>query len=299
MCVKIMSEVFDLVDMIPLKKWVLMAFADAANDDGVTWIAIQSQKGKRDIMKKTSMSLRAIQKYVRELEREGHLERQETIGKGCLWIVRAVPAGLAGIWASSSVSTPAPRAGVTPANQVSTPAPRAGEPLLNPHLEKESARNIKFEGEKCPIANRALPAGLTLEQWEAFLDMRFALGKAVKPYVAHLLLQKLDALAGKWVAGDLVNRSTVHGWPDIYEPEEGRVTGVRRVVSGKIADPVGGWSDDDRAEHRRIADIWDMGEKLAALREFHDRMDRRNTPTTIGRLAGELNLGPPMPRKSK
>lgn len=282
---KISSLVYDL-DMRPHgKKFVLVAFADQANDDGIAWIAVESRKGKRDMLKKTSMSLRTLQGHIQDLEKDGHLERVEKPGLGCMWIIRPTPAGFAGVW------------GATPAEKDGTPADFAGIPYI-PQKEEIGSR-LGPPVDKCPVCGVILPPGLSIEQWEAFLDMRFALGKPVKMYAAGLLLGKLREMATQWVAGDIVDRSTVNAWPDLYPPQDGRVTGIRRVVSGIVAEPVGGLSEEDKAELARIAAIDDVGAKLEARKHFFDRADRRNTPTTIGKLVGELNLGPPAARPKK
>jgi hypothetical protein len=280
MCIELLSQVFRM-DMRPHgKKWVFACFADAANPDGMTWIAVQSERGKLDLMQKTCMGERAVQGHIKALEEEGHLERFETPGKGCLWIVRITPAKSAGLLV------------LTPAENSETPAENAGEPFLTVK-GKEKADRVGPPVDKCPLSHQVLPPGLSLQQWEAFLDMRFALGKAVKPYVAAILIRKLTGIAKRWVAGDVVDRSTVNGWPDLYEPEEGRVTGVRRVTpSGHIADPVGGFTDEDKAELARIAALreTDPHASQVAAKDYFARKDARNSPASIGQLVGELPL---------
>lgn len=279
MSIELLSQVFRLEMRPHGKKWVLACFADAANPDGVTWIALESERGRQDMITKTCMSLRAIRAHVAELEAEGYLERIEKPGKGCLWIVRPCPANSAGLFDGS------------PADFSNRPANSAGEPLLTV-IEERKAERLGPPVDKCPITSIVLPPGLSLEQWEAFLDMRFALGKAMKPYVAGILLKKLTDIGKRWVAGDVVDRSTVNGWPDLYEPEEGKVTGVRRVAGGCIAEPVGGLSEEDRLELARIDAL--MGDDpvaaRAARKHYFERQDARNTPTQIGRLVGELPL---------
>lgn len=262
------------------RKMVLLAFADAANDDGLTWIALESERGKLDMRQKCSMSIRALRDHVAALEADGYIERHETIGKGCIWRVHATPANSAGVQ------------GATPANSAGPPANSAGEPLSN-HQEKEKTERISPVVDKCPLIGRPLPAGVRLDQWEAFLDMRASIAKPVRPYVATKVLGKLDDV-GKagWHAGDVLDRSTVNAWADVYEPEDGRVTGVRRVVAGQVAEPVG-MSDDDRRELQRIAAIDDVGAMLAERREFMAKVERRNAPTAIGALIGQLPLRPP------
>jgi hypothetical protein len=265
---------------------VMLAFADAASPEGITWIAVQSRRGAKDLLKKTRLKLRGLQGVIKRLEAGGYLERIETRGKGCLWIVRPTPAGLAGVW------------GATPAGRAETPAEDAGE-TFNNRQDKENAPRLSPPVDKCPVSGKVLPPGLTLPQWEAFLDMRFTAGKRVAAYVAGVLLEKLTDIGRRWVAGDVVDRSTVNGWADLYEPEDGRITGVRRVVAGAIADPVGGLSDEDKAELARIGRMEDGTAQMEAKRLFFDRAERRNGPSSVGKLLGELNLGPPKGRRKK
>lgn len=283
---KLQTQVWDL-DMRPAgKKLTLQAFADQANNDGVAWIAVQSVQGKRDLLRMTSLSLRALQGHIQDLETEGHLERLPN----CLWIVRATPAGLAGVWAAD------------PAEIAADPANSAGIPSSIPN-EREIGARVAPPVDKCPLSAMPLPPGLSLEQWEGYLDMRFAIGKPLRPYSSGILIQRLQDMSKRWVVGDVVDRATVNNWSNILEPEEGRVTGLRRVVAGTIAEPVGGLRDEERVELRRIDAIQDVGEQLAAKRDFFAAQERRNAPVAVGklvgRLAGELNLGPPKAGKRK
>jgi hypothetical protein len=261
------------------RKFVLLAFADAANDDGVTWIALESERGKLDLRTKCSMSLRALQGHIQALEGDGYLERYETAGKGCLWRVHPTPAKSAGVQAS------------TPAEFAPPPAEFAGEPSSNRQGKENTGEPLSISG-KCPLTTRALPAGVTLDQWEAFLDMRASIAKPVKRYVASIILANLDKI-GKagWHAGDVLDRSTVHAWPDVYAPEEGRVTGVRRVVANRIAEPVG-MSEEDMAEIRRIAAIEDFAVQRRERAAFQARVEARNAPSPLGEIAGQLPLRP-------
>jgi DNA-binding transcriptional ArsR family regulator len=76
------------MDMSPSDKLVLLALADAANDDGVTWMAIKTkQDGKLDLLQKCSLSQRAIQTAIRRLEEAGLISRCEKPGKGVIYTV--------------------------------------------------------------------------------------------------------------------------------------------------------------------------------------------------------------------
>lgn len=111
-----MSAVWRMSDLSATEKIVLLALADAANDDGVTWMAIKSRKsGKLDFIQKTSLSERAVQNSMKALEARGLLHREFRDGKGTIYNV-----------------LPDPRTTCTPAPRAPTPAPRAPKPSNNP-----------------------------------------------------------------------------------------------------------------------------------------------------------------------
>lgn len=76
------------LDLQPSDKMVLLALADAANDDGVTWMAVKSRTaGKADLLTKCSLSERAVQGAIKRLCEGGHLTRVDRPGKGVIWTV--------------------------------------------------------------------------------------------------------------------------------------------------------------------------------------------------------------------
>ena len=88
MSIALMTEVWRL-DLPTSDKMVLLALADAANDDGVTWMALESREGvKLDLIKKTSLSRRAIQSALKRLCDAGYLSRLDRPGKGVIWTVK-------------------------------------------------------------------------------------------------------------------------------------------------------------------------------------------------------------------
>lgn len=88
MSVSLMTLVWRM-DIATTDKMVLLALADAANDDGVTWIALRSKRDdKLDLLKKCSLSQRAIQMALRRLEEAGFLNREEKPGRGVIYTVR-------------------------------------------------------------------------------------------------------------------------------------------------------------------------------------------------------------------
>lgn len=88
MSIALMTAVWRL-DLPPSDKMVLLALADAANDDGITWMALQSKEGvKLDLLKKTSLSRRAVQGALKRLCEAGYLSRSDRPGKGVIWTVK-------------------------------------------------------------------------------------------------------------------------------------------------------------------------------------------------------------------
>jgi len=82
-----MTQVWRM-DLPPSEKMVLLALADAANDDGITWMAIKSKtEGKLDFITKTSLSERTIQSAMKALDEKGLIHRKPVEGKGVIYTV--------------------------------------------------------------------------------------------------------------------------------------------------------------------------------------------------------------------
>lgn len=132
-----MTEVWRL-DLPPSDKMVLLALADAANDDGVTWMALESKEGvKLDLIKKTSLSRRAIQGALKRLCEAGYLSRVDRPGKGVIWTVKGC-------------TSCAPQE-MRPAADAPGGAAGAPKPSTNPHTSSEGkpssedARTTSFD----------------------------------------------------------------------------------------------------------------------------------------------------------
>lgn len=192
----------------PTQKAVLMALADAANDDGVCWIAVKSRReDKLDLMVKTCLSERAVQAAIKALCDIEWLERNERPGQGC-WYIVTPPGFLAGRPPAWLVRpTPAPPAGAqmargaqgagTPAPGALTPAPPAGKPssTLNNRDAKASSVGKKKKSTAAKkmhlvpedwepkeshlekVAAFGWPDGIFEEQVEAFREWEFTVGK--------------------------------------------------------------------------------------------------------------------------
>ena len=80
MSVRVMTAVWAL-SLPDSEKLVLLALADCANDEGGCWPSM------RTLATKCSKSDRTIQGAIKALAQAGHLTRNETIGKGCSYVV--------------------------------------------------------------------------------------------------------------------------------------------------------------------------------------------------------------------
>lgn len=113
-----MTEVW-AVDLPASQKIVLLALADCANDEGKCW------PGMASLSAKCSKSERTIQTMLGELERAGHIERQQVAGKGCFYTVH--PRKIC----TPAKSAPPQNLREPPQNLHPTPAKSAPKPSKN------------------------------------------------------------------------------------------------------------------------------------------------------------------------
>jgi hypothetical protein len=81
MSVRIMAVVWNLESMEPSEKLVLLSLADNANDQGVCWPSVSN------MVKKTALSERTVQRVLVELIRAGHLSRHDRPGRSTYFTV--------------------------------------------------------------------------------------------------------------------------------------------------------------------------------------------------------------------
>lgn len=137
MSIRLMSIVWRM-ELGSTDKMVLLALADAANDDGVTWLPMSGKAGKQGLRQKTSLSERCIQTCLKRLVEAGHLAREERTGRGVLYQVLL-----------GQEVTPAPDAPphvVRPAPDAGTPAPDAPKPSLNHQPSQKASPSSKGHG---------------------------------------------------------------------------------------------------------------------------------------------------------
>lgn len=150
MSIALMTEVWRL-DIATTDKMVLLALADAANDDGVTWIAVASRKqtDRLDLLKKTSLSERAVQGALKRLVGAGLLSRDDRPGRGTIWTVNPR--------AKCAPAASAPRSICAPADNDINPRSRCGETVSNhqPTSEAKASSVVR------------MPAGFA-DFWKAY-----------------------------------------------------------------------------------------------------------------------------------
>lgn len=181
-----MSAVWDL-PLPPSEKLVLLALADWAHDDGRCWPSIKK------VAEKSGVSERTVQRMLREAEKNGLVERKETIGKGCEYRLT-------------------PRHSVTP-DKVSPATDETQTPdKVSPNTLGNTINEVGVERAR---------AILKSPQWKAFKAMRRDIKKPVNPTSETRLLAKLLALddAG-YPPGEVLDQSTENCWRGVFKIED-------------------------------------------------------------------------------
>lgn len=192
MSIKLMTAVWDREDLSSTQKLVLLALADWANDEGLCWPSINR------LAVKAALTSRAVQKTIRSLEDAGFIRREEVLGKGNRY------------WISAPMNDVHPcTTFTTPLNDVHpTPEPRSPNTL-----------NIHQLNTKC--IKEPLPDWLPMDAWNGWVEMRKQRKRPLTDRATSRAINKLEALqlAGHNIT-ELLDRSTMNGWLDIYEPKE-------------------------------------------------------------------------------
>jgi hypothetical protein len=191
MSIKLMTAVWDREDLSSTQKLVLLALADWANDEGLCWPSIER------VAKKSSLKKRAVQLAIRSLEETHFIRREEVIGKGNKY------------WINIPVHEMHPCIKDTPpVHQMhETRASDAPNTLIIHQL------NTKFIKEP-------LPDWMPIDAWQGWVEMRKQRKRPLTDRAKTRAINKLEALqaSGHDIA-ELLDRSTINGWLDIYEPK--------------------------------------------------------------------------------
>lgn len=208
-----MTAVWERTDLSSTQKLVLLALADWANDEGLCWPSINR------LAVKASMAGRSIQRIIRELEDAGFVRRDEVTGKGNKY------------WILSPLTDCHPRHSVTPPLTDSHPTPDTVSPNTS-EIHHITTKDIK-----------ALPNWLPVDAWNGWLEMRKQRKKPLTDRAASRAINKLEAMrdAGQDIT-EVLDRSTMNGWTDLYEIKE-RANGTNRTnqdgVSAAIDEMLG------------------------------------------------------------
>ena len=192
-----MTAVWDREDLSSTQKLVLLSLADWANDEGLCWPSIER------LAIKTSMAGRSVQRIIRDLESMGFVKRDEVLGKGNRY------------WISIPLTECHPCHSVTPPLTECHPTPDTVSP--NTPITHQSNTKYIIEG---------YPVWLPIEAWKGWVEMRKQRKRPLTDRAKARALNKLEALhlAGHDI-NELLDRSTINGWLDIYEPKETKRAG--------------------------------------------------------------------------
>ena len=192
MSIKLMTAVWAREDLTSTQKLVLLALADWSNDEGLSWPSIDQ------LMKKSSLKKRAVQITIRSLEESGFVRREEVTGKGNrYWIILPVHQ----MHPCTTFTTPVHQMHPTPAPN----APNTSE------IHQLTTKDIK----------RELPGWMPEDAWDGWLEMRKAKRKPMTTRAWNRAIARLEAMlvCGQDIA-EVLDRSTMNGWTDLYEIKE-------------------------------------------------------------------------------
>ena len=186
-----MTAVWDREDLSSTQKLVLLSLADWANDEGLCWPSIDR------LAIKTSMAGRSVQRIIRDLESMGFVRRDEVLGKGNRY------------WISIPLTECHPCHSVTPPLTDSHPTPDTVSP--NTSYTHQLTTKYIIEG---------YPVWLPIDSWKGWVEMRKQRKRPLTDRAKARAFTKLEALhlAGHDI-NELLDRSTINGWLDIYEPK--------------------------------------------------------------------------------
>jgi hypothetical protein len=190
MSIKIMTAVWDREDLSSTQKLVLLALADWANDEGLCWPSIER------VAKKSSLKKRAVQLAIRSLEEMQFIRREEVIGKGNKY------------WIQIPVHHMHPCIKDTP-------------PVHEVHGTRASdAPNTSITHQLTTNDILGIPDWMPMDAWNGWVEMRKKRKRPLTDRATARAINKLDAIRAKGHdIEDLLDRSTINGWLDIYEPK--------------------------------------------------------------------------------
>jgi hypothetical protein len=149
------------------------------------------------------MAGRSVQRIIRDLESMGFIRRDEVIGKGNRY------------WVSIPLTERHPCHSVTPPLTESHPTPDT----VSPNTSKIHQLTTKY-------IRRELPDCIPVDAWNGWVEMR---RQRKKPLTDRAYNQAIDKLVAFMAKGqnitEVLDRSTMNGWTDLYEVKEPRNAG--------------------------------------------------------------------------
>jgi len=202
MSIKLMTAVWDREDLSSTQKLVLLSLADWANDEGLCWPSIER------VAKKSSLKKRAVQLAIRSLEEMQFIRREEVIGKGNRY------------WIHIPVQQMHPCIKDTPPvhEMHETHAPDA------PNTSKTHQLTTKY-------IRRELPDCIPADAWNGWVEMRKQRKKPLTDRAYNQAIEKLVAFMAKGQnITEVLDRSTMNGWTDLYEIKESKNGAANRTI---------------------------------------------------------------------
>ena len=197
MSIKLMTAVWDREDLSSTQKLVLLSLADWANDEGLCWPSIER------VAKKSSLKKRAVQLAIRSLEEMQFIRREEVIGKGNRYWIHI------------------------PVHQMH-PCIKDIPPMHEMHetLAPDAPNTSKIHQLTTKYIRRELPDCIPADAWNGWVEMR---KQRKKPLTDRAYNQAIDKLVAFMAKGqnitEVLDRSTMNGWTDLYEVKEPRNAG--------------------------------------------------------------------------
>jgi hypothetical protein len=196
-----------------------MALADSASDEGWCWPSLKT------IGEKARQPERTVYQSIKNLIESGWLEKHPRPDEKRMYFRVVTPAMVAG-----NGSAPTATIAKKTATIAKPPHPLKGRTVIKPSGKVRAPRKA------VAVANTILPAWLDRETWDGFREMRKRIGHPATPLAEKLILDKLQGFEAKGIRSkEVLERSIVNGWRDVFAPDGGSRQPVAPV---KLVDTV-------------------------------------------------------------
>jgi len=212
MSIKWMTTVWKLQGLYQSEKFVLLALADNANNDGVCWPSIP------DISERCVLSERQTLRIIESLHQRGLLNKEIRSGKSTIYTLvtpdtHVTPDKLSPL----TFATHTPDTHVTPTPDICD-ITYIEEPSFESSLEEPSKEKLKKQNNL--FSEKIIPEWLGKELWKAFSDMRKKIKKPMTERAEILIIKKLDDFRKQGHSPQtIIEQSIINGWQDVYIPK--------------------------------------------------------------------------------